>query len=119
MGKLQETFPHIAMNIQKLTLMTIAAISIASCCGSAPARASDIDLNSKTCRVTDPTGTPLNVRLSPNGKVISKIRNQTVVYPQSINYDNTGKPWLLINVRQPSGDRRLGWVVREFISCYQ
>ncbi len=119
MGKLQETFPRIAMNIQKLTLMTIAAVWIVICCESAPARASDIGLNSKTCRVTDPTGTPLNVRLSPNGKVISKIRNQTVVYPQSINYDNTGKPWMLINVRQPGGDRTLGWVVREFVSCYQ
>jgi hypothetical protein len=107
------------MNIHKLTLMTIATVLIAVCCGLTPALASDIDLNSKTCRVTDPTGTPLNVRLSPNGKVISKIRNQTVVYPQSIEYDNTGKPWLLINIRQPGGDQMLGWVVREFISCYQ
>ena len=111
--------PNIAMNIQKLTLMTISFISIVACCGSSPSLASGIDLNSKTCRVTDPTGTPLNVRLSPNGKVISKIINQTVVYPQSINYDDAGKPWILINVRQPGGDKMLGWVVREFVSCYQ
>jgi hypothetical protein len=119
MDKLQGKFPNIAMNIQKLTLMTIASISIVTCCRSSPSLASDIELNSKTCRVTDPTGTPLNVRLSPNGKVVSKIRNQTVVYPQSINYDDAGKPWLLINVRQPGGDKMLGWVVREFVSCYQ
>jgi hypothetical protein len=89
------------------------------CIGTSSSLASSIDLSSKTCRVTDPTGTPLNVRSSPNGKIISKIRNQTVVHPQSISRDDTGKPWMLISVKQQGSDRSLGWVVREFISCYQ
>jgi hypothetical protein len=116
--RLQKIFPDIA-NIQKLTLITIVSISIVTCFRSSPSLASSIDLNSKTCRVTDPTGTPLNVRLQPNGSIISKIRNQTIVYPQSISQDENGKPWILIAVKKQGSEQVLGWVVREFISCYQ
>ena len=61
----------------------------------------------------------LNVRLAPKGKIISTIRNQTVVYPQSISFDETDKPWMLISIKQQGKDKILGWVVREFVSCYQ
>lgn len=32
------------------------------------------------CTVSDPTGTPLNLRSSPNGRIIRKLRNGTVLY---------------------------------------
>ena len=31
------------------------------------------------CKVTDPTGTPLNVRSAPNGKIIGTLANGTLV----------------------------------------
>jgi hypothetical protein len=31
------------------------------------------------CKVTDPTGTPLNVRASPGGKITGKLPNGTLV----------------------------------------
>jgi hypothetical protein len=31
------------------------------------------------CRITDPTGTPLNVRTQPNGSVVGDVSNGTLV----------------------------------------
>ena len=107
------------MNVHKLMLMTIGYIYIGMSIGVSSSLASSIDPSIKTCRVTDPTDTPLNVRLSPKGKIISTISNQTIVYPQSISFDETNKPWMLISIKQQGKDKILGWVVREFVSCYQ
>jgi hypothetical protein len=61
------------------------------------------------CIVTDPTGTPLNIRSFPNGEIVGTLRNGTSVAVQNIAYDGQGRPWAYIGV---------GWVFREFISCY-
>jgi hypothetical protein len=61
------------------------------------------------CIVTDPTGTPLNIRSSPNGEIVGTLRNGTSVSIQNIAYDSQGRPWAYIGV---------GWVFREFVSCY-
>jgi len=61
------------------------------------------------CIVTDPTGTPLNIRTVPNGEIIGTLRNGAAVTIQSTAYDNRGRLWANIGV---------GWVFREFISCY-
>jgi hypothetical protein len=34
----------------------------------------------RVCQVTDPTGTPLNVRDRPNGRIINALRNGREVY---------------------------------------
>ena len=44
----------------------VAATGIAGACGGAP-----------LCTVADPAGTPLNIRLSPNGPVVGTARNGT------------------------------------------
>ena len=62
-----------------------------------------------TCIVTDPTGTPLNIRSSPNGNIVGTLRNGTAVVIQDTAYDRQGRAWAYIGV---------GWVFREFISCY-
>jgi hypothetical protein len=107
------------MNIPKLILLAISTIAISIYLDSAPllAQGEDRDISEKTCRVTDPTGTPLNIRARPNGKIISKVRNGMVVNPQLVASDR-GKPWALVTVKQRSHDRIQGWVIREFISCY-
>jgi hypothetical protein len=110
------------MNMSKLATLTTAilAIAIAIYPGMLPARAQndDIAIASSTCRVTDPTGTPLNARLQPNGKIINRIRNGRTVYIQSIASDDKGKPWVLIAIKNQGNYKILGYVLREFVSCY-
>ncbi len=68
------------------------------------------------CMVTDPTGTPLNVRTSPWGKVIGTVPNGMVVRVIDSAKDDKGRPW--VYVRAYEGGAPLGWVFREFVSCY-
>lgn len=71
-----------------------------------------------SCKITDPTGTPLNVRDEPNGKVINALKNGRKVYIHQISYDSKGRPWAKIGGYYNSEYRVWGWVLREFISCY-
>lgn len=66
------------------------------------------------CMVTDPTGTPLNIR-DQQKNIIGTIPNGRIVVVQRMGEDDAGKPWALVAT---PGGRRLGWVYREFISCY-
>ncbi len=61
------------------------------------------------CVVTDPTGTPLNIRATPNGKIIGTLRNGASVTIRDTAYDSRGRPWVYIGS---------GWVFREFVTCY-
>jgi hypothetical protein len=107
------------VNINKLTLLTILSLLIGIYPGSLSAQAQGDDIQSgKTCRVTDPTGTPLNARLRPNGKVVNRIKNGRSVYIQSIDRDDEGKPWALVAIKNQGNYKVMGYVLREFISCY-
>jgi uncharacterized protein YgiM (DUF1202 family) len=70
------------------------------------------------CEVTDPTGTPLNVRASPNGRITGKVGNGTTVYIEKNSTDDNGKAWVKIGTYRKNKYVILGWVYREFISCY-
>jgi hypothetical protein len=65
------------------------------------------------CKVTDPTGTPLNVRRA-DGKIIGVLHNGEIVRILSTGADAKGKPWAYV-AYETNGE---GWVYREFISCY-
>lgn len=94
------------------TLNTLLSASFLSLLFIVPAQA-------QTCKVTDPTGTPLNVRSSAgssDGKVIEKLTNGRVVYIAAYDYDKNGNPWVL--VFDARTDKYIGWVFREFVSCY-
>ncbi|AIE74471.1 MULTISPECIES: SH3 domain-containing protein [unclassified Synechocystis] len=71
------------------------------------------------CKVTDPTGTPLNVRDSPNGKVINALRNNREVEILETDFDQQGRPWAKVAGYYQGRYRVWGWVIREFISCYE
>jgi hypothetical protein len=73
----------------------------------------------EVCKVTDPTGAPLNVRATPNGKIVRTISNGSEVYIEETASDDKGRPWAKISVSTKGKKRTLGWVLREFISCYQ
>lgn len=70
------------------------------------------------CKVTDPTGTPLNVRSSPNGQIINALQNGREVEILEIASDQQGRAWARVGGYYRGEYRIWGWVFREFISCY-
>ena len=64
------------------------------------------------CRVADPTGTPLNVRRSPNGPISITLVNGSAVtvIDKSVS---KGKPWAFV-ARDGSP---VGWVFRDYLNC--
>lgn len=87
--------------------------ALALCCGlllAGPASAQ------RRCTVTDPTGTPLNVRTDPNGRIVGTVRNGQPVTILDTTADGRGRPWVYI-AESRSGDP-IGWVFREFVSCF-
>ena len=98
----------------KLSLLTTLALFVSIYPLALPAQAQ----TAKTCRVTDPTGTPLNARLQPNGKVVNRLRNGRTVYAQSLSTDDEGKPWVLVAIKNQGKYKIMGYVLREFITCY-
>jgi hypothetical protein len=97
------------MRIKKIatSLLILAAVTVAL-----PAKAE------KVCNVTDPTGTPLNVRDQPNGQVINSLRNGREVYIEEVTYDDQDRPWVKVGGYYNGTYRVWGWVFREFVSCY-
>lgn len=73
----------------------------------------------KVCKITDPTGTPLNVRDQPNGRVINAVKNGREVNIEAITNDSKGRPWAKVGGYYKGEYRIWGWVLREFISCYE
>jgi hypothetical protein len=70
-----------------------------------------------SCRVADPSGTPLNVRASPNGHIVGKLKNGDVVSILDRASDGNGKTWVYIGDDQDK--RPIGWVYRNFVECDQ
>jgi len=69
-----------------------------------------------TCMVSDPTGTPLNIRATPNGRKVGIFYNGDRVVIYDTARDGKGRPWALVG--PASGSVAYGWVFREFISCW-
>ena len=67
------------------------------------------------CVVADPTGTPLNVRATPNGDKVGTLPNGLVVMAIRTSVDPRGRPWALVRA-QDTGMIE-GWVFREFLAC--
>jgi len=68
------------------------------------------------CKVTDPTGTPLNVRDGPNGKIIGTLPNGALVSIVAQQDAANGKPW--VKIVDHNSKKPIGWVFREFVSCF-
>lgn len=98
-----KTVPSFLLSLALLTSLTIVQM---------PAKAE------RVCQVTDPTGTPLNVRDQPNGEVINTLGNGTEVYIEESVYDSQGRSWVKVGSYYNGQYVVWGWVFREFISCY-
>lgn len=73
------------------------------------------DLNK--CIVSDPTGTPLNVRSFPQGEIINRLKNGREVYIQSEDSDSNGKNWASVSGYYKGNWRDWGWVFRPYLNC--
>ncbi|TDR87072.1 SH3 domain-containing protein [Enterovirga rhinocerotis] len=67
------------------------------------------------CYVSDPTGTPLNIRIEPNGRVVGVIANGTQVTISESRRDERGRLWVF--VRNLDTNQGIGWVYRNFLNC--
>jgi hypothetical protein len=69
----------------------------------------------RVCIVQDPTGTPLNVRLQPQGTIMRHIANGVSVRVARSSYDAKGQEWSYI-VDYENGEG-IGWVIRRHLRC--
>ena len=67
------------------------------------------------CEVNDPTSTPLNVRESPNGKIVGALHNGTPVHVGGV-VARSGKLWALVEPFDIKGAKS-GWVFYQFLDC--
>ncbi|MGO4869487.1 MAG: SH3 domain-containing protein [Roseiarcus sp.] len=88
--------------------MLLAVLISCACATSAAAQ--------PRCKVMDPTGTPLNVRSTPQGDIVGALPNGVLVSIVDNAVDANGKPWAYI--ARYSDGQPIGWVFREFIACY-
>jgi hypothetical protein len=68
----------------------------------------------KLCVVNDPSGTPLNVRARPYGRILGALHNGVRVYRLETVTDNRGDDWSHV---VPLGGGREGWVFRDYVQC--
>jgi uncharacterized protein YgiM (DUF1202 family) len=94
------------MNNKLVALLLGACLSVGVVGINSPAQAA-------ICMVTDPTGTPLNVRRTPNGRIIGSVESGLHVNVIGTAKDAQGRRWA--KIRAESG--AVGWVLREFVSC--
>jgi hypothetical protein len=69
------------------------------------------------CEVADPTGTPLNVRSKPNGRIVGRLRNGSIVYQEDFLYDSMGREWLKVGINRGKKYVILGYVLKDLLSC--
>jgi hypothetical protein len=95
--------------MRKLPLAALATLTILAMAATDAAA-------ENRCRVMDPTGTPLNVRVAPNGQIVGALPNGLLVSIVNMADDANGKPWAFI--ARYDNARPIGWVFREFIACF-
>jgi hypothetical protein len=66
------------------------------------------------CIVADPTPTPLNIRMAPNGQILGAVANGVAVRVLEREMVND-KAWALIEPQQPGA--KSGWVFSSYLNC--
>jgi hypothetical protein len=69
------------------------------------------------CTVSDPSGSPLNIRSAPNGKkIVGKLKNGTRVAFDTESGDGRDRSWAYVRLDQKNS-KPLGWALREYLEC--
>ncbi len=66
------------------------------------------------CTVTDPTGTPLNLRVAAGAEIWGTVRNGTQVRASAV-VQHKGKPWAFVS--RWAADNAVGWVFDPYLAC--
>jgi hypothetical protein len=82
--------------VKRLTIVATALLLTATVANAA---------TGDRCKVTDPTGTPLNVRSEPNGKIVGTLANGTLVSITEYKDDANGSPGSTSPTTRPRSDR--------------
>ncbi len=70
------------------------------------------------CKVSDTTGTMLNVRSKPNGgKIVRKLKNGTTVFVVYETGDEKDRSWSKITLSKKGNAPVIGWVLTEYLEC--
>jgi hypothetical protein len=70
------------------------------------------------CLVSDPSGTPLNIRSTPNGKrIVGTLKNGTRVAFDTESGDGRDNSWAYIWLDKKNNKKPLGWVLRANLDC--
>ncbi len=104
------------MSIPALARATLALAAFAVVAsGALPVAAQKLD---RTCVVSDPTGTQLNVRADPNGRIVGTIANGVWVAVRT-RTKVAGKSWAYIHDSDMHGTLGppLGWVFDAYLKC--
>ncbi len=89
-----------------------AAPPITPAAAGEPARP---DIVRARCIVIDDSGTPLNVRATPNGRILGGLLYGHSVEVVEVSLSRNGRYWSRINVNNPI--YRSGWVLSALIDC--
>jgi hypothetical protein len=90
-------------------VVVVAIIILMGALTAAPTQAQTL------CRVADPTPTPLNVRTSPDGRVVGALENGMLVSVLERKTDRRGQAWVYVGNAE---DRMpIGWVFRDYVDC--
>ncbi|MDO9414882.1 SH3 domain-containing protein [Pararhizobium sp.] len=92
--------------MKMLILTSLVALTIAS----------QAEAGYDRCRVADPTGTPLNVRVQPAGDIVGSLDNSMPVNRAERVRDGQGKVWAF--VQNPKNGHPIGWVFSDYLHCF-
>ena len=70
------------------------------------------------CMVTAPYDTAENIRLSPNGPIVNRLRNGRVVYVSHTRNDQRGRPWVYVEGEYQGVWRRWGYIWAGSLTCF-
>ncbi len=97
----------------KIIYYSVATI-FCICVDILPAKSSEAR---QTCKVNDPTGTPLNVRDEPGKNLVSTIKNGTEIELIDTTQDIKKRTWARVGNYHQGGYQVWGWVFKDFIQC--
>jgi len=103
-----------------LTVLMIAAFAGVALMTRAEATtgAANLVQADEPCKVSDPTGTFLNVRSKPNGgKIVRRLKNGTKVFIVYETGDEKDRAWSKISLSNKGNAPVIGWVLREYLDC--
>lgn len=70
------------------------------------------------CAVWAPYDSAENIRISPNGRIINRLRNGRIVYVDHTRQDSRGRPWAYVEGEYQGRWRRWGYIFTESLRCF-